>query len=113
MSAKLYIRMKEDRALRDAAQALVKSDVAHLRADLAIRGIGARVAGRVGESAVNILDEAVDVAENNRGVLAGLVGALLLWFVRNPVISLFTDDELPDGEIPTEDAADLPEQELE
>ena len=38
------IQMEEDRALRDAARALVKGDIAHLRGDVEEKGIAARVA---------------------------------------------------------------------
>ena len=97
MSEDKFRRLKEDRALRDASLALLKADVANLRADLSGKGIGDRLMGRISEGAVDVFDEAVDVANNNRGVLATLIAAILVWFARNPIISLFTDDEDRDG----------------
>jgi len=91
-------KMIEDRALRDAAMALVKADIAHLRSDLTTRGIGARLMDRVAEGANDVLDEAVDVAENHRGVLVTLVAAIVLWLSRNPIIALLTGEEPDDGE---------------
>lgn len=96
-------KMIEDRAVRDAAMALVKADIAHLRNDLTTRGIGARVMDRVAEGANEVLEEAVDVAENNRGVLITLVAAIVLWLSRNPLVALFT------GEEPDDDEAEEPE----
>ncbi|MXO68300.1 hypothetical protein GRI72_05600 [Altererythrobacter marinus] len=86
-------RMAEARALRDAALALVKADIAHLQTDLNAKGIGARVLERLAEGASDVLDEATDVAENHRGVLVTLVAAIVLWFARHPLMALFTGDE--------------------
>lgn len=91
-------KMIEDRALRDAAMALVKADIAHLRNDLTTKGIGARLMDRVADGANDVLEEAVDVAENHRGVLITLVAAIVLWLSRNPIIALFTAEEPGDGE---------------
>jgi hypothetical protein len=86
-------RMIEDRRLRDAALALVKADFAHLQHDLTTRSLGARFLDRISEGATDVFEEAVDVAENNRGVLATLLAAVLLWFARNPILALFERDE--------------------
>ena len=101
-------KMIEDRALRDAALALVKADVAHLRADLTTKGIGERLLDRVADGANEVLEEAVDVAENNRGVLITLVAAIVLWLSRNPLIALITgeDAEGDDEEEPEEPEGD-------
>ena len=101
-------KMIEDRALRDAAFALVKADVAHLRADLTTKGIGERLLDRVANGANEVLEEAVDVAENNRGVLITLVAAIVLWLSRNPLIALITgeDTEGDDEEEPEEPEGD-------
>ena len=101
-------KMIEDRALRHAALALVKADVAHLRADLTTKGIGERLLDRVADGANEVLEEAVDVAENNRGVLITLVAAIVLWLSRNPLIALITgeDAEGDDEEEPEEPEGD-------
>ncbi|MXP43704.1 hypothetical protein [Allopontixanthobacter sediminis] len=93
MNTELGLKLKEDRLLRNAAFALLKADVANLRADLAGRGFGERIVDRINEGAVDIFEEAVELADNNRGVLAALIGAVLLWFARNPIMALFTDDD--------------------
>ncbi len=93
MNTELGLKLKEDRLLRNAAFALLKADVANLRADLAGKGFGERIVDRINEGAVDIFEEAVELADNNRGVLAALIGAVLLWFARNPIMALFTDDD--------------------
>ena len=87
------IRMIEDRHLRNSAKALVEADIANLRADLAERSIGTRAADRIAEGASDVYDEAVEVAADNKGALAAIVAALVLWFARHPILdALFGDD---------------------
>lgn len=86
-------RMIEDRNLRDAARSLVEADIANLRADLVSKSLGERVLGSVSESASELLEQAGETAQNNRAALAVLISAIALWFARNPIMSLFTDDE--------------------
>ena len=85
MSA-LEQRLAEDKALRDAALALFKADLALVRADLDERGVGGRIADRVGESTMDMLDEAVDYAEDNKGKLAAAIAAVIVWFGRGPIL---------------------------
>ena len=92
-------KLREDRAMRDASLAIFKSDLAHLRADLSVRGIGGRLADRVGDGAMDMIDEAVVAAEENRGKLAAVGFALVVWFARHPILSAirsifgYEDDE--------------------
>ena len=90
-------RMKEDRALRDAAKALVGADYAHLKADLTGKSFGERVLDNIGEGAMDVLESAADAAENHRGALAALIGAVILWFARTPIMELFSDGDDSDG----------------
>jgi hypothetical protein len=91
VTAPLDARMREDRLLRDAALGLVKADAAQVRADLANRGVGARIVDKIGEGAVDVFEEAVEVADDHKGVLVTLVAAVLLWFARHPIMSLFDE----------------------
>ena len=79
-------RLAEDKALRDAALALFKADLALVRADLDERGLAARIKDRVGESTMEVIDEAADFAEDNKGKLAAVVAAVILWFARGPIL---------------------------
>ena len=83
--------MIEDRMLRDAARALVDADIANLRANYAARGIGERVKDRLEDGAAVVLEEAVAVAEDNKGVIATLLAAIVLWFARHPIFDFITE----------------------
>ena len=91
------IQLAEDRALRDSALRLFKSDLALVRADLKERGVGARIADRIGDGTMDMVDDAVDYAEANKGKLAAAVAAFVLWFARGPIMHglkrLFVEDE--------------------
>ena len=88
----LTSRLREDRAIRDASLALVKADVAHLRNNLSGKSFSERFVDRVSEGAIDVFEEAVDVADNHKGALATLIAAVFIWFARNPIISLFSED---------------------
>ena len=79
-------RLAEDRALRDAALAVFKADLAFIRTDLREKGVGARLADRVGEGTRDMVDDAVDYAESNVGKVAAGVLAVILWFARGPIL---------------------------
>lgn len=85
-------QLREDRAIRDAARALVKADMAHLKQDLSGKSLKDRMFGPVSDGAKDVLERAGEAADNNRGVLAALVGAVVLWFARNPIMELFSDE---------------------
>jgi hypothetical protein len=91
-----------DRELRDSALRLFKSDLALVRADLREKGIGSRIAERIGDGTMDMVDDAVDVAEANKGKLAAAAAAVVLWFARGPIMDgltrLFTEDEEPEPE---------------
>lgn len=83
--------MIEDRMVRDAARALVDADIANLRANYAARGIGDRVKERLEDGAAVVLEEAVSVAEDNKGVIATLIAAIVLWFARHPIVDFIAE----------------------
>ena len=84
-------RLAEDKALRDAALRLFKSDLELIRGDLGERGLSARAKDRVAGAALEILDDAVDYAETNRGWVAAGAAAVVLWFARKPILGWLAD----------------------
>lgn len=82
------LRMLEDRYLRDSARALVEADVEHLKADFAHKGVAERAFDRIREGAGDLYDEAVDAAEDNKGALAAMIAAILVWLARNPILEM-------------------------
>ena len=107
MSRHLEQQMREDRNLRDAALALVKADISHLKNDVGAKGVASRLATRMSDGAADVFDEAVEVADNNKGALTALIAAVILWFARNPIMELFSDEEDADNQDAfSEDALD-------
>ena len=100
-------RMLEDRYLRDSAKALVEADFEHVKTDLARKGLLARTFDTVKDGAVDLYEEAVDAAEDNKGALAALVAAVVVWFARNPLLDLFG---LGEGDDASEDDAEPAER---
>ncbi len=96
-----------DRANRDAARAVFTERLARIKADLEARGVGSRVAGSVVEGTSDALDAGLDVARERKGLIAGTIGALLLWIFRQPLFdaaaSLFTHNRGEDADEETED----------
>jgi hypothetical protein len=88
---KISHHLAEDRALRDAALALFKADLRFIRNDLGRRGIGQRVADRLGDGAHELADDALEYASDNKGVVAAAVAAVVLWFARKPILNAIGD----------------------
>ena len=100
----LETRLAEDRQLRDAALEVFSTDLRFIRLDLRARSVGKRITDRIGESALEVVDEAVDYAEANRGYVGAGVAAVVLWFARAPLLNGLArifgyegDDEEQDG----------------
>jgi len=79
-------QLAEDRIMRDAALRLVKADLELVRNDLSARSAGGRVADRLGDAALDTVDDAVDYATQHKGLLAGAVATLALFLFRGPLL---------------------------
>ncbi len=102
------LRMLEDKLLRDSARALVEADVEHIKADVANKGMAKRALFRLRENAGELYDEALDVADSNKGAVAAVFAALVVWFARNPLLDMVglgieQDDERTE---PSDEAAE-------
>jgi len=75
------------RALRDEARAAFDARLAGVKQDLEARSVGGRIADKAADEALQALDLARDVAAQNKGVIAGTVAALVLWFLRRPLLN--------------------------
>lgn len=107
-------RFIEDLRLRDAARAVLTDDIERLRAHLDEQGIASRVSSGVGSTissriqsgAREVLAQARAQAGDHMGVLALLIGAIILWFARGPILDWFDemdaeedyDDTAPDDD---------------
>lgn len=95
-------RLLMARAARDEARAALDRRLGQVQEDMEARGVGSRIADRVGEEARSAFDHALEIADENPGVIAGTITALALWIMRNPIMRrlqrLLTDDE-EDGDV--------------
>ena len=78
-------RLIQDRRNRNAARKLVDGGVDQVKTDLAARGIG----GRIKDNAIKEIEGAVatgiEVARENKAVVAGTFSLLLVWWLRGPL----------------------------
>lgn len=81
-------RLAEDRARRNAARQAFESNLDQIKTDLAARSIGGRIADKAGAEVKGALSEAAAVARESKGIIAATLGALLVWFLRNPLLAL-------------------------
>ena len=81
-------RLADDRAVRNAARAVHQANVARVKADLGARSVPARVSAKAKHDALELAEEALDVARESKGIIAGGIGALLLWAFRGQVSAL-------------------------
>lgn len=87
MSA-LLSEMERSRKARDLAKGSFDVGVLRVKSDLAARGVGGRIADKASSTATETLATAIEVADNNRAVVAGTIAALGLWFMRRPIIGM-------------------------
>lgn len=76
--------LDQAKAARNGAHEAFQLQFAQVREDLAARGIGGRIADRAGEAVA----DAAEVANENKGIIAGTLAAVALWFLRGPIIGL-------------------------
>ena len=106
-------RLVEDRAMRDAALEIFKTDMAQIKADLQSKGVGGRVAERLGEGARDLAEDAASAAEANYGKIATLAAGLTLWAFRNPLLSFvakYLDGKDNEAVADCAQDADVPEE---
>lgn len=112
----LPARFREDRALRDKARTVLAEDIARLQGSLKEEGIASRVSSgvtttistRIRTGARDVLDLARAQAGDKKGVVVLLIGAILLWFAREPIFAWFDELRAEDGDsdnAPTPEAA--------
>jgi hypothetical protein len=97
-------QLDTDRAARNRARRIFDSRLAMTRQDMTPSAIANRVAGQLERQAVDTFDEMVEIADENRAVVAGTLAALAIWFLRKPIISLLSGKLRDDGQ--AEDIAD-------
>ena len=79
-------RLLRDRTERKRARARLDQGISAVRSDLESRGVGERATELVLDEARQAGKLGLDVAREAKGVVAGTVGALLLWQFRAPIM---------------------------
>lgn len=80
--------LRQDKAMRNAARALLSADVDHLKSELSGTGIASRAADRVKEGAQQSFEDAAILARQHKISLAALAGLAALWAFRGPIGAL-------------------------
>lgn len=80
------LRLRRDRALRDRSWTVLRQQLEQIQDDLAARGLGSRAASTAAERARGAADTGVAMARANKSVVAGTIGAMLVWLFRGPIL---------------------------
>lgn len=72
---------------RDTARDTLNARRDAFRDDAGEHGVAGRIADDLSERARDAFDEAVAIADDNRAIVAGTLAALVVWFLRNPIIA--------------------------
>lgn len=102
-------RLAEDRAARNAAREIFQANLKNVVDDFETRGIGERIADRATREAREFSAQVLEVAKDSKGVIAGVVAALVLWLCRAPIIDWVSGvfgNEADDEDVQPEDSAD-------
>lgn len=79
--------LAERRAARNRARAELLRELTQAKADLAPAVLKRRVMAETQRTALSAAHQAVDIASDSRGVIAATGAALVLWFVRKPILA--------------------------
>lgn len=106
-------RLLEDRALRDAARGNVTHDVAFLKQEVRDKGVGARLLDTSKDNARTIAAGARDLAQDNRGKMAGgaalAVAGVVAWIFRKPIMAA-VDGLIADMQVETANLLGEPDE---
>lgn len=80
--------LEQLRARRNAARSAVDAGVNQVKSDLAARSVPGRIADKARDDAFDLADQAIDVARESKGIIAGTLAALALWAFRAPLAAL-------------------------
>lgn len=88
-------RLAEDRATRRAARANYTAGMTQVRQDLAARSVPGRVVDTIKAETTEALATGLEVAAENKGIVAAVAGGIGLWLFRGRVARLFGRGKKP------------------
>lgn len=78
---------------RQLARTTFEARLESVKANLAPSNLKSRAVERARETAFDAFDATLEVARESKGVIAGVVATLTLWFLRQPIIA-WIDEQL-------------------
>ena len=85
-------RLADYRELRDASKGLLMEDIEHARTTFSAKGLTSRYLGGVAEGAKDVFEVAKVHTVDHRGLIALVLGALALWFGREPLLAAMAEE---------------------
>ncbi len=80
-------QLADTRAARDRARAEFQRRLTQAKVDLAPAVLKRRAITEAQRTSLAVAHQAIDIANDSRGVVAATVAALLLWLARKPIIA--------------------------
>jgi hypothetical protein len=80
-------QLADQRAARNLARAEFNRRLAQARVDLAPAVLKRRAVAEAQRTALSAAHQAIDIANDSRGVVAATVAALMLWYTRRPIMA--------------------------
>lgn len=81
-------QLKDDRAIRDTARGLFQANIEHLRGLIEVNANRDRLAQRATDEIRELTNDAGQAAAKNKGAIAFIAAAIVLWFSRDGIASL-------------------------
>lgn len=80
-------QLSDQRAERNRARAEFTRRLGLARTDLAPAVLKRRAVAEAQRTTISVAQQAIEIANDSRGVVAATIGALLLWVARKPIIA--------------------------
>ena len=108
--SKALDQFHEDRAIRDATKAVLLADIEHARGSFSAKGVADRVGGRIGDGAKDVYEVAKTQPDSTIGIVAALIGAILVWLGRDTILEVLGLEEVEEA---SDDEAETPQPALD
>ncbi len=79
--------LAEQRVARDLARAEFNRRLGRAKVDLAPPVLKRRIVAELQQTSLSVARQAIDIASDNRGVVAATVATLLVWLTRKPIVA--------------------------
>ncbi|MEP1420332.1 MAG: hypothetical protein ABJK59_01005 [Erythrobacter sp.] len=90
--SKIEERLADYRSMRDSSRSVLMAEIEHARTTFSAKGLTSRYLGGVIEGGKDVYEVAKVHTVDNRGIIAILLGALAVWFGREPLLAAMAED---------------------